>query len=117
MLSDDAHVEQVPTIIEQKELLRSFIAGIAITPSKDTGVITWYDLPASLKCSGGTGAVAERMQYWPSREAIRWEPTSPRRSARLSASIYCRPSTSWIRRPKPPLPDPRCGGSAGKFLF
>jgi hypothetical protein len=40
------------TIVEQKELLRGFIAGITITPSKDSGVITWYDLPASFKCSG-----------------------------------------------------------------
>jgi hypothetical protein len=41
------------TIVEQKELLRGFIAGITITPSKESGIITWYDLPASFKCSGG----------------------------------------------------------------
>jgi site-specific DNA recombinase len=41
------------TILEQKELVRGFIAGITITPSKDRGVITWYDLPASFKIRGG----------------------------------------------------------------
>ena len=42
------------SIVEQKELLRGFIAGITITPSKDAGLITWYDLPASLICGGGS---------------------------------------------------------------
>ena len=41
------------SIVEQKELLRGFIGGIAITPSKDRGVITWYDMSASLMFSGG----------------------------------------------------------------
>lgn len=41
------------TIVEQKALLRGFIAGITITLSKDRGVITWYDLPASFSISGG----------------------------------------------------------------
>jgi hypothetical protein len=42
------------SIVEQKELLRGFIAGITLTPSKNTGVITWHDLPTSFKFSGGT---------------------------------------------------------------
>jgi DNA invertase Pin-like site-specific DNA recombinase len=41
------------TILEQKELLRGFIAGIALKPTKDEGTITWYDLSASFKYSGG----------------------------------------------------------------
>lgn len=36
------------SIIEQKALLRGFIAGITLTPSQDRGVITWYQLPESL---------------------------------------------------------------------
>jgi site-specific DNA recombinase len=60
------------TIVEQKELLRGFIAGITITPSKDRGVITWYDLPASLMFGGGTATEAEKMRSWASQEAIRW---------------------------------------------
>jgi len=59
-------------IVEQKELLRGFIAGITITPSKDRGIITWYDLSASFSISGGTGDEAEKMQRWASQEAICW---------------------------------------------
>ena len=41
------------SIVEQKELMRGFIAGITIAPSKDRGVITGYDLPALLSAAGG----------------------------------------------------------------
>jgi hypothetical protein len=42
------------SIVEQKELLRGFVGGIALTPSQHRGVITWYDLPASLIFRGGS---------------------------------------------------------------
>ena len=48
------HVMAQGSILEQKELLRGSVAEIRLTPSKDTGVITWYDLPTSFKFSGGT---------------------------------------------------------------
>jgi DNA invertase Pin-like site-specific DNA recombinase len=60
------------SIVEQKELLRGFVGGIVLTPSQHRGVITWYDLPASLIFRGGTRAEAEKMQPWASKEAIRW---------------------------------------------
>ncbi len=42
------------SIVEQKELLRGFIAGITLNPSQNRGVITWFDLPASFKFGGGS---------------------------------------------------------------
>src|SRR6266699_913117 len=43
----------VEAALEQKELLRGFIAGISLNPSQNRGVITWFDLPASFKFGGG----------------------------------------------------------------
>jgi len=42
------------SIVEQKELLRGFIAGITLHPSEDRGVITFFDLSASFKFRGGS---------------------------------------------------------------
>ena len=60
------------TIVEQKVLLRGFIAGITITPSKDAGVITWYDLPAFVDLGVWTGTEAEKIHAGSIREVIRW---------------------------------------------
>ncbi len=56
-----AHVARVRevleqgSIVQQKEFLKGMIADITLYPSKNRGVVRYYDLlPASFKYSGGS---------------------------------------------------------------
>jgi len=52
-----------------------------VTPSKDSGVITWFDLSASFSISGGTATEAEKIPARAYREDICWDPEGWREAA------------------------------------
>ena len=70
------------SIVQQKEFLKGMIADITLYPSKNRGVVRYYDLlPASFKYSGGTGAVLEKMRDWRGSEEFRWDGAGWREAA------------------------------------
>ncbi len=62
------------SIVQQKEFLKGMIADITLYPSKNRGVVRYYDLlPASFKYSGGTPDVLKKMRDWAAEEELRWD--------------------------------------------
>ncbi len=61
------------SIVQQKEFLKGMIADITLYPSKNRGVVRYYNLlPASFCIRGGTADELEKMQIWRDQEAFRW---------------------------------------------
>ncbi len=91
------------SIIDQKEFLRGMIAEIVLYPSKNRGVVKYYDLLlASFKCHGGTGAELEKMQSWPAWERIFWSPKRWIEAAQPTGTRPVTPVKPLARRERSP---------------